>query len=469
MTAMDRPGTVRAEQDGATRVLVMDYPPLNTIVHGIRAGLVRELLAAELDPGTNSVVVIGAGGNFCGGADLEEFGRGTAMAAPSLHGHIIPFIEAMTKPVVAAIEGFALGGGLELALGCHARVASANARVGLPETNFGLIPGAGGTVRLPRAVGAERAARMIVGAEIVAAPELAGTALFDSLCDGDTRAAAIAFAQTMQGPLPRLRDRPVAPFDAEAVRSLETLDRPSRRASNLAVASILRAAATEADTALAGEYADFIGLLMGDESAALRHLFLAERAAQRVPGLPRPAPVQTATIHGSDALADTLRQAAAKAGIAPGSGLSLATDGTGAVNLTAPVPGRRLLEVLRDDTTDPAALAAAMALLRRLRFLPVCTGPTGLVARIRQAGDRSRLAMVNEAARALEDGAALRPGDIDLALVEAGAFPATTGGPLFWAETRGLPLTIADLERAHRATHDAFWTPARWLLARTQP
>src|SRR5690606_39255375 len=116
----------------------------------------------------------------------------------------VPFIETMSKPVVAAIEGFALGGGLELALGCHARVAASEARVGLPETNFGLIPGAGGTVRLPRAVGAETAARMIVAAEVLAARELEATSLFDEVTTNDVRAAALTLARRLAqqgGPL----------------------------------------------------------------------------------------------------------------------------------------------------------------------------------------------------------------------------------------------------------------------------
>ena len=252
-------GAIRIERDGPTRILIMEYERLNTIVHGIRHALAEALLEAELDPETRSVVLMGAGGNFCGGADLDEFARGTAMSPPSLHGHIIPFIEAMSKPVVAAIEGFALGGGLELALGCHARVADVRARVGLPETNFGLIPGAGGTVRLPRAVGTGIAARMIVAAEVVAARDLAGTVLFDKVTEGDAREAGVALARDLDacgGELPRLRDLSVAPFEAATLDELESLTRPSARATRLALACVRRATTDSVDAALTAEYAD---------------------------------------------------------------------------------------------------------------------------------------------------------------------------------------------------------------------
>jgi enoyl-CoA hydratase/carnithine racemase len=540
-TAEQRPpsaGGVRLEREGSTRVLIMDHQRLNTIVHGIRAGLASALIEAELDETTDSVVVTGAAGNFCGGADLDEFARGTAMSPPSLHGHVIPFIEAMSKPVVAAIEGFALGGGLELALGCHARVADVHALVGLPETNFGLIPGAGGTVRLPRAVGALRAARMIVAAEVVRAGDLEDTALFDRLCDGDVRAAAVDLARSLAAGgagLPRLRDRTVASFDIQALEALSGIIRPSARATALAVASVRRAALAPVAAALADEYSDFIGLLMGDESAALRHVFLAERAAQKAPGTTaRPTPVRRLGIRGSDALATALAQAATRAGIEVETAqtgdcdLVLATQAAApvAVQLRAFVPDARLIEVVRGDTTAPAALAAAMALLRRLRLVPVCVGPGPglLVERVlrpyfdqaaalcAQGVPRERvdaalvsfgmrrgpfafgqaighemslpalapvladpgiseadialqcvLAMVNEAARALEAGVAQRSGDIDLAMVEGAGFPAGKGGPIFWAETRGLPLTLAGIVRLARQTCDPFWTPAPLL------
>jgi len=303
----------------------------------------------------------------------------------------------------------------------------------------------------------------------------------------------------------------------------------------LGVGSVRRAALAPVAAALADEYSDFIGLLMGDESAALRHVFLAERAAQKVPGITaRPTPVHRLGIFGADALAATLARAATRAGIEvetaqpEGCDLVLATGpaGPAAVYVRAFVPDARLIEVVRGDTTSPTALAAAMALLRRLGHVPVCVSsfPGLLVERVlrrffdqaaalcAQGVPRERvdaamvsfgmrrgpfalskaighdltlpapapdladpgisdleialqcvLAMVNEAARALEDGVVQRSGDIDLAMIEGCGFPAGKGGPMFWAETRGLPLTLAGIARIARQTGDPLWAPAPLL------
>jgi 3-hydroxyacyl-CoA dehydrogenase len=574
-------GTVRVEQDGPTRILVMEYGAVNTIVLGIRVGLAQALLDAEMDSATGSVVVIGAGGNFCGGADLVEFARGTAMSPPSLHGHIIPFMEAMSKPVVAAIEGFALGGGLELALGCHARVASDSARVGLPETNFGLIPGAGGSVRLPRALGVITAARMIVKAEIVAARDLKNTLLFEEVTMGDVRAAAVTLARklaAMGNPLPRLRDVPVARFDTVSLDALRKLPRPSTRATALAIGSVVRAAEMPFDTALAADYADFSRLLMGDESAALRHVFQAGRAAQKVSDLPpglRARKLRHVGIAGSGTLADTLMKAGTKAGydmachqdaplpsggsegkVTESSVLAICDDVFEAIDTSAGAIAAnpsgyvrlhafaqaRVVEVVHGDGVAAESVLGAMQFVRRIGMSPVCVrpGPGLLIARLAicyfsqaiamasegiatvridraleafgmrkgpfatmdvigfdtlkrehppttdwnavraTSGDtpdadapddniiarRCVLALVNEGARALQDGTAQRPGDIDFAMVEACGFPRGMGGPMFWAEARGLPLTLVEIARLARETGDPFWTPAALLKDR---
>ncbi len=157
---------VRSERDGAIAVLVMDNPPVNALGHALRTALKAALDEALADPAVAAIVVIGAGRAFIAGADITEFGK---PRAEPLTPTLIATIEAATKPVIAAIHGFALGGGLELAMGCHYRIATADARLGQPEVKLGLIPGAGGTQRLPRLVGLKLALEMIAGGEPIGA------------------------------------------------------------------------------------------------------------------------------------------------------------------------------------------------------------------------------------------------------------------------------------------------------------
>src|SRR5690349_5706130 len=153
------------------KVITLENPPVNGLGHPVRKGIVEGLAAAEADTAVKAVVIIGSGSGFSGGADIKEFGTEKMTAEPML-GQVIRAIEGCTRPVVAAIHGMALGGGLELALGCHYRVAVAGAKVGLPEVKLGLLPGAGGTQRLPRVVGLETALNMIVAGEPASSEQL---------------------------------------------------------------------------------------------------------------------------------------------------------------------------------------------------------------------------------------------------------------------------------------------------------
>lgn len=333
------------EPRGATRVLTLDFGPVNVRALPIRSGLMAALLRAERNESIVSVVVVGSGGQFCGGTDPEEFAHGKAISAPSLRGHINPFMEATTKPVVAAIEGVALGGGLELALGCHLRVADATAQVGLPETNFGIIPGAGGTQRLPRAIGTDRAAEMIVDGAIVAADTLRDTELFPQVVSREVLSAAIDAARAAAergGPFPTLMDMPAAPLTPAARdATLEgTKRRPSAAATHTALDAIERAATHAPEEALWAEYRDFIVFLNGRESAALHHVLLSERADSKVEGLP----------------SDSARRD---------------------IHFFGPVEVMRLVEVVRGQDTDAVTLATAMRFARSLRKLPICvrSGP----------------------------------------------------------------------------------------------
>jgi 3-hydroxyacyl-CoA dehydrogenase len=200
--------SVKYEVRDGIAVLTLDNPPVNGLGIGIRRGLVESLALALDDDAVRAIVVGGGPRAFSGGADIREFNTPQAMQEPTLPTVIAAF-EASSKPVVAAIEGLALGGGLELALGMNHRVADRRAQIGLPEVKLGLLPGAGGTQRFPRAVGLEVAANMIVSGEPATAGKLAHTRLFDQVVETDTLGAAVALAGEVAGrgePLARVRD-----------------------------------------------------------------------------------------------------------------------------------------------------------------------------------------------------------------------------------------------------------------------
>ncbi|HET7864209.1 MAG TPA: enoyl-CoA hydratase/isomerase family protein, partial [Burkholderiaceae bacterium] len=183
-------------RDGVA-VITLNNPPVNGLGHEVRLAVAQGLEQAMADAAVQAVVITGAGRAFSGGADIKEFGSPKALAEPNLLSLILA-VEHCTKPVVAAINGVCMGGGLELSLGCHYRVAAPGIDVALPEVKIGLVPGAGGTQRLPRAIGVENALNMIVSGEPVKSELLAaapGQKLFDRLIEGDLLAGAVAFAQ----------------------------------------------------------------------------------------------------------------------------------------------------------------------------------------------------------------------------------------------------------------------------------
>src|SRR6187455_2453450 len=184
-------------RDGAAAVITISNPPVNSFSHAVRTALLDALDRAASDDGVKAVVLTGGGGSFSGGADIREFGTPASLAAPRLHD-VIAACEGSAKPVIAAISGVCLGGGFEIALGCHFRVARADARVGLPEVKLGLLPGAGGTQRLPRLVGVTTALNVILGGEQIPAREFANTALFDRVVEGDPVRAAGEFSDQLE-------------------------------------------------------------------------------------------------------------------------------------------------------------------------------------------------------------------------------------------------------------------------------
>ena len=283
---MSQPVTVTSHGDIA--VVTVSNPPVNATSQAVRAGIVSAVNETEADPAVKAVVLMCAGRTFIAGADIREFGK--PPLAPSLPD-VVKAIEAATKPWVAAIHGVALGGGLEVALGCHYRIAEETAQMGLPEVNLGLIPGAGGTVRLPRAVPMARAIEMITTGRPISAQTAVEAGLIAHVFAGDVLENALGFAETIAAaPLPQpLVDRPVVdPLpENQLTAEREEVLRKARGQMSPVVAfdTVVFAASTNSTDGLANERANFLELQASDQSRALRHIFLAERASAKLDSL----------------------------------------------------------------------------------------------------------------------------------------------------------------------------------------
>ncbi|WP_175940293.1 3-hydroxyacyl-CoA dehydrogenase NAD-binding domain-containing protein [Caballeronia sp. BCC1704] len=279
-------------------VITLDNPPVNGLGHSTRLGIVEGIERARSDASVCAIVLIGAGKAFSGGADIIEFNTPKATQEPTL-ATVIRAVEGSEKPVVAAIHAVAMGGGLELALGAHYRVALPGAQIALPEVKLGLLPGAGGTQRLPRVVGLERALDMIVSGTPVRSEKLADTALFDDMAQGDLLDAAVGFARRMAergGPHPKVRDRPIAHADAarcfESARHAIAEKARHFPAPHKCIDAIEMGAKEGFDRGLAFERECFLFLVQTPESRALRHAFFAERAASKIADVPSNTPVR---------------------------------------------------------------------------------------------------------------------------------------------------------------------------------
>ena len=315
---------VDIEVSGAVAVLRLNNPPVNSFGHELRRLIVDALERAENDPAVKAIVLIGSGKGFSGGADIREFGTPKSVAPPHLHS-VLRAAEDCTKPVIAAIDGVCMGGGLELALACHYRIATADAQIALPEVKLGLLPGAGGTQRLPRVVGVERALNMIVSGKPVRAGELRGTALFDAMASGDLRAAALDLARALiaegRGPK-RVRDLKIETPNAEAYlqfarNTVKGLAGPYP--APLACVEALTAALKEPfEAGLKRERELFVTLMASPESAALRHIFQAERAASHINGMPdsvAPRPINRIGVVGAGTMGGGITMSFINAGL----------------------------------------------------------------------------------------------------------------------------------------------------------
>lgn len=284
----ETPNSVTMEKDGEVAVVVVNNPPVNALSWHVREGLANHFAAALADDSVKAIVLRCDGNTFIAGADISEFGK--APRGPDFNA-VLNSIEAATKPVVAAIHGTALGGGLETALVCHYRVAVPSAKLGVPEVKLGLLPGAGGTQRLPRVVGVEAAATMVSSGDPLPASKAKELGLVDALAgEGSLAADAIAFARAKiaDGPRPT-RERPVF-GDVAIIEQLKAANAKKWRGFDAPYANL---ACVEAATrlpfeeGLAFERQEFTKLMFGSQSAAQRHIFFAERQAAKIDGLPK--------------------------------------------------------------------------------------------------------------------------------------------------------------------------------------
>jgi 3-hydroxyacyl-CoA dehydrogenase len=278
--------------DGEIAVIAMNKPPVNGLGFELRSGIVDALDEASANAAVKAIVLTGTPRAFSGGADVTEFGTPNAAREPNLLS-VIAALDASAKPIVAAIAGQCLGGGLELALGAHFRVAQADASLGLPEVKLGLLPGAGGTQRLPRLIGLEAALNMIVFGAPVAAVKFKGTPLIDEIVEGDLIAGATAFARRVVAaplPLKRARDIKLREPNAQALlqfaRNTVAAGAKGFPAPLKCVDAVANAVGKPFDEGMRLEREAFMALMITPESRALRHVFAAERAAAKLPGVP---------------------------------------------------------------------------------------------------------------------------------------------------------------------------------------
>ncbi|MRX06329.1 3-hydroxyacyl-CoA dehydrogenase [Pseudoduganella sp. FT25W] len=289
--------TAEYQVHGAVAVITLNNPPVNGMGLATRTAAVNGIQRALADDAVKAIVITGAGKAFSGGADIKEFNTPQALAEPSLHTFIAT-AEGSTKPVVAAIHTVCMGGGLELSLGCHYRVTMPGAQIALPEVKLGLLPGAGGTQRLPRVLGLEPALNMIVSGNPVLSEKL--PALFDEIfaADADLLPSAVAFAEKIADvrPLPKVRDRKVDYPNHEAFlqfsrNTVKAMSGPFP-APLECVETVAASVTMKFDDGMKFERERFLHLIQTTESKALRHAFFAERIASKVPDVPADTPVR---------------------------------------------------------------------------------------------------------------------------------------------------------------------------------
>ena len=313
---------------GSVAVITFNNPPMNTLAFPMRTTVHQHLQTAIADDKVKAIVLIGGGRAFCAGAEVREFNTPLVLQAPNTRDLIAAY-EASPKPVIAAVHGVAMGGGLEQAMGCHFRVASAGAQIALPEVKLGLLPGAGGTQRLPRALaaekgGLEKALNMIVSGEPVMSETLNGS-LFHEIIAGDLLEGAVAFADKVvaeKRPLKRLRDviidYPHHQAFFQFARNMISSVAKNYPAPLKCLEAVAAAVTMKIDDGLKFERECFVFLVETTESKALRHAFFGERAASKIPDVPEDTPVRpikSAAVIGAGTMGGGIAMNFANAGI----------------------------------------------------------------------------------------------------------------------------------------------------------
>jgi 3-hydroxyacyl-CoA dehydrogenase len=323
MTAITK--SVDLDRRGRVAVLTVNNPPVNALSQHVRQGLRDGVQQAIADPAVGAIVITCAGRTFIAGADITEFGK--PPAAPGLH-EVLDLIENSPKPVVAAVHGTALGGGLEVTLACHYRVGVKDARFGLPEVKLGLLPGAGGTQRLPRVVGVEKGLSMMVSGDPIRADEALKAGLIDEIVEGDLAAAGVAFAEKVlneKRPLKKIRDlddkvaavRGKPEVFANFRKSVARQTRGFRAPENI-IKAVEAAVSLPFAEGLKRERELFAELLTSPESKAQRYFFFAEREAAKIPDVPADTPardVKKAAVIGAGTMGGGIAMNFANAGI----------------------------------------------------------------------------------------------------------------------------------------------------------
>lgn len=456
--------SVHYQRHGDIGVIQIANPPVNALSHAVRSGLVDALKEGVADADAKALVVLADGRTFIAGADIREFGK--PPQAPLLPD-VITHLEACPKPLIAALHGTALGGGLEVALGCHYRIALAGTRVGLPEVKLGLLPGAGGTQRLPRLVGVERALEMITSGRSVEAEEALEAGIIDAISNAQTplEAGLAAAQEVLAGTqTPRITGQLPAPAaNPQAITA--TLDRLNQQSPELfspfriveAIQACVDAESLEAG--LRRERALFLACMDSPQRAGLIHLFFAARSPHLVPDIEKTSAFKHVALVGEHPLFERLQKAAQKAGI----GLTSASHEATELCLLAPnatqdslanYPVVALEEIgsysdtalsliiaengqigeLVNVSAEPLTQQRVALTLKALRLNIVVSQQKSILramhASIQQASASEKQSALEQASiNIAEQSFCCRESDIDLLAVEAFGYPRYLGGP----------------------------------------
>lgn len=470
--------SVHYQRHGDIGVIQIANPPVNALSHAVRSGLVNALEEGIADTQAKALVVLADGRTFIAGADIREFGK---PSQDPLLPDVISQLEACPKPLIAALHGTALGGGLEVALGCHYRVALEGTRVGLPEVKLGLLPGAGGTQRLPRLVGVERALEMITSGRFVAAEEALEAGIIDAISSAATplEASLAAAKEILAGnQTPRITGKLPAPLaNPQAIAS--TLARLNQESPELfspfrIVEAIETSVSAESlQDGLHRERELFLACMDSPQRAGLIHLFFAARSPHLVPGVENADVFKQVALIGEHPLFERLLKTAQKAGIT----LTSAPDNASELCLLAPnasidsgidCPFIALENIGTSSSESDAALSLVIAenatmvelvnhradaltqqraalTLKALRLSVVVSQQQSLLhslhAASQQASPSEKQSALEKASRSIaQQGFCYRESDIDLLAVEALGYPRHLGGPHRQATLKDTPL-----------------------------